>query len=136
MKNTEDNALISMISIRESDGETDKTELSCTGKYYIKDEKIYITYTEEDGTRILIKVCTENVSVRRMGQFGANMEYEPGKQTEFMYRTPYGAIPMKIYTHYINSHLNENGGNIEFSYSLEAGGGIGENTIKLRVKRD
>lgn len=136
MKNIENNTLINLVSRRSSDGENEKTELSCTGKYHIKDGKFYITYTEEEGTRILIKASSGNVSVHRMGKFGANMEYEKGKQTEFMYRTPYGAIPMKIYTHNIINQLGENGGGLEFSYSLEAGGGITKNTIKLYIKRD
>ncbi len=135
LKNTENNAIINMKSYRRTCSEQDKSELSCGGNYYIKDGKYYITYIEEEGTRVVIKASADSVTVRRMGHFSAVMEYETGRETEFMYRTPYGAIPMQINTHDVVNRLGKNGGGLKFSYSLSSGGGVTENKIKLEVKK-
>lgn len=136
LKNIKYSAIIKLISKRNTEGEFDKSELSYSGNYCIKDGKVYITYDETDGTNNLVKVLENSITIRRTGSFSSVMEYVRNEQTEFNYRTPYGAIPMKIKTHRIVNGLNEDGGKIMFSYTLISGGHASENEISMEIRRD
>lgn len=70
----ENNAVISIRTNQELDGEQETIALDTVGKYAIRNNKIYIIYDESDmtgfeDTTTTIKVSDGNVSVRRSGRY-------------------------------------------------------------------
>ncbi len=135
LKNTENNAIISI-----TNASTGMDTVTHKGGFYNKDGHFYITYTEgeESGmgkSRVVIKADNGSVTMRRMGEYSTVMHYVLSTETELLYKTPYGNMPMKIKTHKIICRLSEEGGELSFAYGLSAGGETTENELILRVKQ-
>lgn len=141
LKNTNENASITLVSRQSAGNELDKTEFTVRGGFYEKDGKFYITYPEKSeagmgNSRVLLKIEPNMVTMRRMGDFGTVIQYKNGEVTEFVYRVPYGEMTMKIKTQSIQSSLGADGGELEFSYLLFAGGEIVKTEINISVKKE
>lgn len=141
LKNTKENAIITLVSRRSAGGEQDKIEFTVPGGFYVKDGKFYITYRENSDTgmgdsRVMLKVEPSMITMRRMGEFNTVMVYKTGEVTDFIYRMPFGELKFDINTESITNALNENGGRLEFSYLLISGGETAKNQICLSVKTE
>ena len=139
MKDTKENARITLLSKRWQGDENDEINLDTVGGYYERDGKFYITYSEHKDmgmgdSRIMLKVEPDTVTMRRMGDFATVMVYKKNEITEFIYRVPYGELNLKIKTLEIENNLTANGGTLKFSYDLFAGGDATKNEITIRVE--
>lgn len=140
LKNTKDCATIVLVSSNTADGETNKTEYTMEGGFYERNGIYYITYKEynEQGmgdSTVFLKIADKEVTMRRMGEFSTVMNYDLGKVTEFIYRTPFGTMDIKIKTKVIDKNLSASGGTLKLVYSLFIGGECSSCELDLKVEK-
>jgi uncharacterized beta-barrel protein YwiB (DUF1934 family) len=140
MKN--DKFLISIIGEQILDGESDKIEVLTGGNYIKKNDHSYIGYKEYDENNPndyfdnLIKVEGNIVTITRKGTMQSQLMLEKGRRHQCLYRTPAGDLTIGVYTKTINSTLDENGGTLEVSYTLDFNTDlVSENSFKITVER-
>lgn len=133
MKNT-DNALISIRNLQTDGGESDVIDTRYKGRFYEKNGKYYIMYNENDSASCMIKADNDTVTVRRGGDASSAMVCKKGEECSFLYRTPYGAMQMKIKTDNVNISLGKDGGTIKLSYDLYVNGGCIKNNMDINIK--
>ncbi len=141
LKNSKENATITLVSRQAAGDENEKMEFTTTGGFYMRDGRYYITYEEHSDmgmgdSRVLLKIEPDMITMRRMGDFGTVMVYKKGEVTEFLYRVPYGDMTMKIKTVKIENSLSESGGKLTFSYLLFVGGDTISTEIDISVKAE
>ena len=100
-----------------NNGETDYITESGNGSLRIKDGKYYIMYKPE-GVTVMIRIDGNTLTVTRTGDVTSRMEYILGKETRFMYNTPYGAMEMELVTNMLAYTIDSNGGEIHLKYDL------------------
>ena len=138
LKDTKENARITLVSKRYQGDENDEINLDTVGGYYERDGKFYITYSEHKDmgmgdSRIVLKIEPDMITMRRMGDFQTVMVYKKDEVTEFIYRVPFGELNLKINTISIKNELTEDGGKLNFCYELFAGGEATKNDITITV---
>lgn len=121
----ENNAVISIRTNQEIDGDSETIELDTVGKYAIRNNKIYIIYTESEmtgfkDTTTTIKVAEDRVSVSRSGRYTSKITYNAGETGLCMVNTPYGQIGAAIKTESIKFDFNVDGGVLKMNYMLDA----------------
>lgn len=141
MKDTKENARITLISKRWQGTESDEIKFDTLGGYYERDGKFYITYQEHKDmgmgdSRIVLKVEPDNITMRRMGDFATVMVYKKNEITEFIYHVPFGELNLKIKTLKIENELTKTGGKLRFCYDLFAGGEATKNDITITVETE
>lgn len=139
MKNTEQCANISLVTVRDLQGTQDRSELCVQGGFYDKDGIYYLTYTEDAVTgpgdaRVFLKISKDSVEIRRMGEFKAVIRYRQGEITDTLYETPFGKMDIKIRTSKIVNKLSEKGGTLKIFYTLITGGEDVKNEITLDIE--
>lgn len=132
--------LIKITDTHIADGETESSEISLPGSLRFNGENYKIRYRETDEA---LKDCFVTVSfedgcrvrITRSGAFNSEMIMEPGKRHICVYSTPAGDINMGIFTQRVKSFITQNGGTLEFEYSLDVNGGyISRNIIEIDIK--
>lgn len=141
MKNTKENATITLVSRRIAGDDSDEIEFTTGGGFYFRDGKFYITYQERadmgmGNSGVLLKVEPKTITMRRSGDFQTVMVYKLGEITEFIYRVPFGELNLKIKTLEIVNSLTEFGGTLYFCYELFAAGEQTRNEITLTVRKE
>ena len=116
--------LVFITGIQKYDDHDNSIEVVSPGKYYIKDNKQYITYKERNegsSQDILttIKIDDNKISVMRFGGINTNMTFELNKKHTTFYDTEQGALTVSITAKKINLTLDEAEGEIEVNYELE-----------------
>ena len=139
LKNTENDAIITIKTLQ-SDGNSDEEmELITEGKFYKSKDKFYILYTE-NGTdkslprKVMIIIEVSGVRMIRKGPFATQMNYVVGKTIETIYHTPYGDFMLLITTIRIDNSIDENGGVLKLIYRLSIAGEEFYNDVTIRVK--
>lgn len=139
MKDTKENARITLVSKMRQGTESDQINLDTVGGFYERDGKFYITYEEHKDmgmgdSRVVLKIEPDTVTMRRMGEFATIMVYKKNEVTEFLYRVPYGELNLKIKTIDIENKLTKSGGTLRFCYDLFAGGDATNNDITITIE--
>ncbi len=139
MKDTKENARITLVSKRYQGDESDEINMDTLGGYYERDGKIYITYQEHKDmgmgdSRVVLKIEPDMITMRRMGDFATVMVYKKNEITEFLYRVPFGELNLKIKTTNITNELTQSGGKLRFCYDLFAGDEATKNDITITVE--
>ena len=136
-----ENYLITIDGRMEADGETDSISLTTVGAFYQKGDKYYICYKESEatgyqGSTTTLKAWDGGVALKRFGRQGnTNLVIEKGAINLCSYQTPAGPLMLDINGIDIDNRLSEKGGELTFSYSLNASGMlISENTVNVKVK--
>ena len=136
-----ENHLITIDGYMTTDGDTDNVSLTTLGSYQMKNGKHYIVYKETEATGFAgctttLKAWDGGVSMTRFGN-GTNstLIIEKGAINLCNYQTVAGPIMLDINGIDIANNLTDNGGNLTFEYSLNAGGMlISENKVNVIVK--
>ncbi len=136
------NMLITIRSREWIDEEEDCTELTVTGEY-IRDGGVHvITYREQADaqagygcTTTTLRVCADTVLVIRDGGMHCELPLQRHKRHMCRYTTPYGELPLSVYTHSLSVSLFEQyGGQISVRYTLElSGAGATEHELQIRL---
>lgn len=138
----EKNAVISIKTCLEADGDNDAVELETTGKFGCQGGKFYIIYDESLTTGFLdttttIKVAPGNVTVTRRGKMNMKMEYIEGERRLCMYPTPYGNLAVEVQTICIETNLGEGGGTLKIDYLLDQDNvNFSKNSLYVKVRCD
>lgn len=117
--------LISIIGEQTLDGETDKVEVLTSGNYMMKKNHCYIGYKEYDEENPnnhsdnLIKVEDNIVTIIRKGEMQSRLMLERGKRHQCLYQTVAGDLMIGVFTKTMKNMLNEKGGTLEVSYTLD-----------------
>lgn len=135
-----ENYLINLHSSIITDGEPETIDLTTTGSFYEKDGKYYVCYKESEatgfeGSSTCVKVWDSGASITRFGRHKSCLMIEKGITNLCNYDTPAGSLVLDINGVEVTNTLSEKGGDINLSYTLNAGGLlISENSIKMNIR--
>lgn len=133
--------IISIIGEQKMDGESDRVEVLTAGNYMMKKDHFYIGYKEYDENDPnehydnLIKVEKNMVTISRKGPMRSQLMLEKGKRHQCVYQTIAGDLMIGVYTKTMKSTLNEKGGTLEVSYTLDFNTDlVSENSFKIKIE--
>ncbi len=133
--------LIKIKGVYRQNGEEDEVELLTTGSYYKRNGHYYIAYDESEatgfeGTRTILKVENDDrVTMIRSGATKSQLIVERGMRHQCHYDTGFGAMTIGVWGDRIVSSLDDHGGDLEFSYSLDINAFLAsENMVYVSVQ--
>lgn len=133
--------MISIIGEQKLDGETDRIEVLTAGNYMMKKDHFYIGYKEYDENNPnehsdnLIKVEKDMVTISRKGPMRSQLILEKGKRHQCVYQTVAGNLMIGVFTKTMKSTLNDKGGTLEVSYTLDFNTDlVSENSFNIKVE--
>lgn len=140
LKNTDENAIITVASKQTADGETDSFEFITSGSYYQRGSKYYIFYKENEemqmsNCNVMLIAEDGKVTMRRSGDFELKLTYVEGRSEDIIYYMPFGEMNLTQKTNKIHCDLADDGGTLTLDYTLIIGDREQENTVNIRVKR-
>ncbi len=127
---------------QEVDGEKDYVELYTKGNYYKRRDVLYLSYEEMDEEdteptmKTLIKIeGSDRITMTRSGKRHQQLIIERGNRHQCHYESGYGDWVMGIQGYGIENKLEENGGTLDFKYSLDINAMYAsENEMNIIVK--
>lgn len=140
LKNINENAIIKVVAKHFQNGESDNVELITDGSFYMKGNKFYILYKENEemgmaDCSVTIVVDGDTVTMRRRGGYELKLNYREGESESVVYYMPFGEINMTQSTKKVSHSLDENGGCIKITYDLSIGGDVQTNKLDIEIKR-
>ena len=132
--------MIKTTGVRIENGDKEKFEVVARGNYTYEKAKQVITYVEHggelDGCRTEITISGNNcVETLREGRYTMQLIAEKSKRHNCCYDTPYGSMVLGVFCKDVSSRLDENGGELEFSYTLDINSALlSENIVKISIK--
>ena len=123
MKTEQENCTVTVRGIQRVEGDEDVVELVTGGRFTCHGGRWLIRY-EEKGQVILL----------RTGAVHSQLMVEEGKRHQCTYDTGCGTIILGVSGSRILSELNEDGGTLEFHYSLDVNTAlVSENDVYVAV---
>ena len=128
----------------EQGGETDSVELMTRGSFVRRGGSFFITYKESEttgyaGCTTTVKVAenAQKVTMLRFGPAASQLVIEKGTRHLCHYETGYGSMTPGVAADEIESRLSDEGGQVKFSYTLDADQDIvlSRNLVTITVKR-
>lgn len=122
------------------DDESDVIELTTLGKMGEKNGRIFLTYTEErehmPAVITTLKISGEkSVVMQKSGGDTSRLMIEKGQRNLSLYETGYGALTIGVFGEKIENRMNENGGQINMSYTIDANSSLlSRNKLEITVK--
>lgn len=135
-----DNYLITIDTLQKSEIGDDSFSLSTLGEYSYNNGDVTIRYEDSaatgfEGCETTLTINPSSVTMNRTGQAISHMVLEPGKKHMCHYMTPYGDLPLGVTTKELRHHLNENGGTVDFTYTLDLNSNFfASNQLRITVK--
>ncbi|MBP3328774.1 MAG: DUF1934 domain-containing protein [Clostridia bacterium] len=122
------------------DGDKESSEILVQGNFTYGSDGYKVRYREEgegyDGCFVTLSVEGDKVTMTRKGALTTEMIMEKNKLHPCAYATPVGIMDLGVYTNEVKSAVTENGGALEFGYTLSAAGNrLSENKLKITIKR-
>ena len=124
----------------DTDENTQTSEFEYEAKLYKKDNKYYISYIESeisglDESKTLIKVCEGIVSIIRFGTVESNLKFQEKREYNCQYKTPYGSIPITIFSNIVEVSIDQDYGSIHLDYDIYIDGYLStKNKFTLSVE--
>lgn len=140
--NLKEDYIIRIKSKIEQDGDASSIELMTRGSFVHRNGSFYITYAETEttgyeGCTTTVKVAEDEsrVSMLRFGPAASQLLIERGRRHLCHYETGYGSMTMGVTADEIESHLNDKGGTVKFSYLLDAdtAGMMSKSSLEISV---
>ena len=118
------NAIITIKDRHFQDGEEYTCELTTSGSFEITENGCIVNYveTDEEMTNCHTKLTVEGsqkITMTRTGKYNTEMVIEKGSRHTCFYSTPFGELIMGIYGMSVESNINENGGTLSFTYTID-----------------
>lgn len=123
-----------------TDGDTSNIELTTTGNYSRVNSRWVLLYDEmsEDKTAVIktmIKVDDKSVTITRNGEGSSKLIMTEGERNMCHYRTQFGDILLGVYCNEVNNELNDSGGKISMSYTLDVNASVlSENKVTIKIR--
>ena len=139
----EERFLITIKGTMEQRGDSDTVELMTRGNLVHKENAYYIVYKETEttgyaGCTTTVKVAEDarRVSMTRFGKNHSQLIIEKGTRHLCHYETGYGAVSLGVAADAIEHALTEQGGRLQFSYTLDSGAEnfISRNLVDIAVE--
>ncbi len=120
----ENQYLITVVTVQETDGEKEILEMTTHANLEMENGDYIITYTEDDSeegeSRTVLKVENESrISVSREGGINSYMTIEMGIRHLSHHVTPYGAFSLGITAKKVESEMTADGGTLVFRYATD-----------------
>lgn len=121
-------------------GDEDVIEIKTVGKFGIKNGKAYLSYDEGgalgvNGVTTILKIADDLVVLSRTGQLESRLEIEKGERHQCHYATIYGDLFLGVYGEVLDNKLNEDGGKLFMSYTLDVNCEfMSRNDVEITVK--
>ncbi len=118
------NAIIHITDRHVQDGEKFECELTTSGRFEVTESGCRVSYNETDEA-LINSVTTldvegeQKISMTRTGKYNTEMIIEKDRRHTCFYATPYGELVMGIYAQSIINGIDENGGTLQFSYTID-----------------
>ena len=132
--------IIKIDGVQLQDGEQNKISLYTKGSFVKKGDNYFISYKETaatgfEGNTTTVKVeKADKVSLLRYGNAPSTLVVEKGRRHLCHYDTGYGPVLLGISADAIETALDDCGGSVNFSYSLDLNAqDLSENTVKITV---
>lgn len=123
-----------------TDGDKSNIELTTTGNYSRVNGRWVLLYDEmsEDKTAVIktmIKVDDKSVTITRNGEGSSKLIMTEGERNMCHYRTQFGDILLGVYCNEVNNELNDCGGKILMSYTLDVNASVlSENKVTIKIR--
>ncbi len=134
----EKEVVIKIVDRHEMDGDSDGLETTLIGSFSGEKDNYVLSYTENgelNGCKVTLKVENgECVTMTRSGLFETELIIHRGKRHNCSYSTPAGNLLLGVFANRVESDVDENGGKLEFDYTLDLGAGVvSENYLVITV---
>ncbi len=135
-----ENYLITIENTQTGEEGSERYTLSTVGDYRYDGKKRTIRYADSpatgfDGCETSLDIDGGSIVFRRTGKMPANLILEAGKRFMGHYGTPIGVLDLGVYTNSVDDRLTENGGSIDFSYTLDINANFfARNDLKITVR--
>lgn len=131
-------AIIKITDRHIQEGEELSAELTTNGSLDFRPDGFTVTYVETDEE---LKGCTTVLNYRdgaivmtRTGKYNTELIIEKDRRHTCFYQTPFGELMMGVYTKNIFTDMNENGGSLRFSYTIDFNNDLAsENDLDISV---
>ena len=139
-----EDVLIRIDGRMEQGDESDTVQLMTRGSFVCRGGSFFISYKESqttgyEGCTTTVKVAKDEskVSLTRFGPAAGQLVVEKGTRHLCHYDTGYGALTLGVAADEIHSRLTDEGGEVEFSYTLDSDQNtiLSRNLVKISVKR-
>lgn len=123
----EKNVVVTIKSKQMVDGQQESIELITAGKFYKNEDEYTVVYDETEisgmkGTTTTVNIRNGEVNLIRTGTTNARLGFKKGVKDISLYSTPYGILELAINPSLIDINIDDSGGEVKMSYSLEAEG--------------
>ena len=138
----QENFLISIKGRQRVNGETGEVEVTTLGSYVQRGGSRYIVYrdyaSEDDRaprTSILKVEGNSRLTLMRKGGDNTRLILENGKRHLCRYDTDFGNLTVGIFTSRLVSKLNDTGGSLDISYTLDVNSALSSiNELSITIK--
>ena len=135
--------LIDIIGTQFIDNQEETIKLTTSCSYTNKNNKYYIIYDEYDEDDTSQKITStlkiegeKKVTLIKSGKRNARLVLEKDKRQQCLYSTEFGNLIVGVSTTNILSSLDNNGGTLDISYSLDINSGLSSiNNISIKVRK-
>ena len=120
------------------DGEEYTCELTTSGSLDFSENGFTVVYHETDeelkGCKTELKYANGVIVMTRSGKYNTELIIEKDRRHSCFYATPYGELMMGVYTKNMFTDMNENGGTLRFSYTIDFNNDLAsENDLTVSV---
>ena len=119
----------------------DMTEFTTEGEMEVTDDLIKLYYSESEeigakGVKTELSVVNgSKMQLIRSGGLVGGLTVEKGKRHTCLYNTPYGDFMVGVFGEAVTVSLEENGGKIYLSYTLDVNSGLlSRNIMEIEIK--
>ncbi len=136
------NALIKIVGTQTADGDKDVIELTTNGTLDRQKDGWLLCYNETEatgmkGTVTKLDISPNRLNLMRSGSHPSMLILEKNRRHHCNYHTPYGTIDLGTYTSELAYNLDDNGGELLFSYTLGFNGGVSSaHTVHITVQEE
>lgn len=123
------------------DKNKDFTEFTTQGKFETDDRCIKLYYEENEaigakGIKTELSLFDKRkMELIRKGEMAGMLTVEKGKRHSCLYNTPYGDFTVGVYGEEIEASVDDKGGKIYLSYTLDVNSGmLSRNIMEIEIK--
>jgi uncharacterized beta-barrel protein YwiB (DUF1934 family) len=116
--------LVSLNASAAADGrEPEAMSLLTSGEFWEKKDGYLLRYQEQldDSSPTMVEFCLQSdaVTMRRSGDYEADMIFRKGQRYEGQYNTPFGALGLGLFCTQIKCAVDSQGGELHLQYQLD-----------------
>lgn len=131
-------AVIKITDRHVQDGEEYTCELTTSGSLDFRPDGFTVVYEETDeelkGCTTTLKYTNGTIVMTRTGKYNTELIIEKDRRHTCFYSTPFGELMMGVYTNNLLTDMNENGGTLRFSYTIDFNNDLAsENDLTVTV---